>query len=265
MYYFIGGYPRTGTTLVGSLLCGDPRTNEPIAEVSYLEYLMFPYDAFVASWSENHRGLFDTEDEFWAFHRGLIRRFLGHLQEKHACEHLVIKRPFLTRWFPTLAQMFEDAHFIICVRDPRDVIGSLKVVKRKHDSLDIQGRKLNPYLNQSLLDFAYGYTDAIKTCLTNAKKFSDRFHFLQYEELVRHPEVSMLNMGRVLGLDLGLEQEEWERYLNYTGSNPFHSKGWGKAITADNIGKYKSQLDLEEIEMVEVICAIIMEGFGYGK
>jgi len=265
MYYFIGGYPRTGTTLVGSLLCGDPRTNDPISEVTYLEYLMFPYEAFIANWEENHRGLFGDHDEFWEFHREMIWKFLLHLKGKHLSQHLVLKRPFLTRWFPTLAQMFEDSHYLICVRDPRDVLGSLKKIKRKHEQMHAQDRAKNPYLDQSLIDLAYGYTAAIVSCLDHAKTFKDRFHFIKYEDLVTDTEESIKTISKVLGLELGLNQEEWVKYLNYRGNNPFHSRGWGKPINSSNIGKYKSQLNGEEIEMVEVVCNLIMEGFGYGK
>jgi len=263
MYYFVGGFPRSGTTVMGNLLCGDSRANPPVSEVSYLEYLMFPFEAFSTSWEANYRGLFDDEDEFWEFHKSLLQKFLDHLQDKHQCEHLVVKRPFLTRWFPTLAQMFEDARFVICIRDPRDVIGSLKNVQRKHLQLSPEQRRANPYLEQSLLDFCYAYANCIEICVRAPKEVRDRFLFSKYEDLVTNLESSIEEIGKELGLELGLEEEFWAMYSQAKTSNPFHSKWWGKPITSANIGKYKSQLDSEEIEMVELVCQLIMEGFGY--
>lgn len=267
MRYFVGGYPRSGTTLLGNLLCGDERTNPPIAEVSYLEYMMFPYDAFIAGWTNNSRGLFSSEEEFWEFHRGILKQFLDHVQDKHGCEHLVVKRPFLTRWFPTLAQMFEDDKFIVIVRDPRDVIGSMKMVQRKHYTLPPEKQKINPYLDQTLTDFAYGYTDAIKHCIMAPQEIRRRFTFVVYEDLVNNLEQSMIDIGEEIGLELKMVEDNWNMYVSSPRqqTNPFHSKWWGKPITNANIGKWKSQLDREEVEMVETICLGIMEGFGYER
>lgn len=263
MYFFVGGFARTGTTLVSNLLCGDSDANPALSEVAYTEYMMFPYEAMMKSWDSNYWRLFDDLDEFQEFHAKTLDLFFQHLMKKHNCKKLVMKRPFLTRWFPVLARLFPESQYIICVRDPRDVAGSLKAVKRRHMMRDLKEQELNPFLDLSLTDMILMYATGVRDCLGAAKHFKDRFHFIKYETLVTEPEQSMKEVGEKLGLELGLKDENWKQQV-WHEYNPYFSKGWGKDITDKNIGKYKHQLSEEDLEMVELICSGIMEVFGYG-
>lgn len=262
MYYFIGGFARTGTTLMEALLCGDPRVNPLMAEITYVEYLMVPYEAFAQGWKENYKGLFKDREQFQDFHKSLLEKFFDHLKEMHQCERLVMKRPFLTRWFPLFATWWPEAQFIIMVRDPRDVAGSLKRIKKKHEKRSLKEQAQYHFLDQSLTDMVYAYVNSIKLCTDMAKQFGKRFHFVKYEELVTRPEAAMKYIGKALDLELGLDEEEWLEQ-GWSPTNPFHSTGWGKPITDKNIGNYKHQLDQEELDMVEMVASFLMEVFDY--
>jgi hypothetical protein len=262
MYYFVGGYPRTGTTLVANLLSGDPEANPPLSEIAYFEYLMFPFEAMMNSWDSNHWRLFDDLDHFQEYHKGVLEMFLQHLQAKWECKKLVVKRPFLSRWFPVLAEFWPEAKFVVCVRDPRDVMGSLKRVQHRHREMDLNQQHLNPFLDLPLIEYAYGYLQGIDECVGASRTYPGQFVFVCYEDLVTDPDKSLQDIGQALGMDLSLVEEHWNSQ-RWNEDNPYHSEGWGKPITADNIGKHKTQLNDEEVEMVRRICAPIMEVFNY--
>ena len=82
---------------------------------------------------------------------------------------------------------------------------------------------------------------------------------------MRNPDESIEQLGKALDLDLSLNEEHWKLYKDYKGNNPFHSTSWGGEITTRNIGKYRTQLDSDEVKMVETVCHLIMEAFGYDK
>jgi hypothetical protein len=261
MYYFIGGFPRTGTTLVQNILCGAPNVNPITAEICYVEYMIFAYNRLLQGWESNKEGLFQNKAEYAEVQTAALEVFFTHLKKKHGVETLIMKRPFMTRYFPILAKWYPESHYIICVRDPRDVMGSLKRVQRLHLKTDLKRQRANPWLDQSMADYCYGYTHGVAECLEKGREFPGRFHFVKYEDLVKNPDTYISELGKLLGLELG-EQMAWKDE-GWIDNNPFHSDGWGKKITADNVGLYKSQLYDEELDIIEEMCAPIMEVFDY--
>jgi hypothetical protein len=262
MLYFIGGFPRTGTTMVAANLCSAPDVNGVTAECSYIEFLMFAYEAIQISWKANALGFWTNLQELNKTQAEVIQVFTDHVKERHGVEKLVLARPFMARWFPTLAGFFPESHYVVTVRDPRDVLGSLKRVKREHYLRDLKTQEQHPFLDQSLPEFCYAYVRGVIECLEEGVKFPGRFHFVKYEDLVSDPDGYYETLGELLDLDLSDYDSAWEERI-FPKDNPFHSKDWGKKVTNKNVGKYLTQLDKEEIDMVTHICSPLMEVFGY--
>jgi hypothetical protein len=224
---------------------------------------MFAYEAIQINWKANAVGFWKNLQQLKETQTKVIQVFIDRVKEVHQVERVVLVRPFLSRWFPTLAEFFPESRYIITIRDPRDVMGSLKRVQREHLKRDLREQQNNPFLDQSLPEFCYGYTDAVETCIKKGRPYSDRFHFVQYEEVVKDPVGYYKTLGELIGLDLSNFNTGWENTI-YPEANPFHSKDWGKNVTNKNVGKYVTQLTDDEIQLIEHICQPIMEVFGYG-
>jgi hypothetical protein len=263
MYYFIGGFPRTGTTLTAGVIHSDPDVNPMMAEIVYVHHLLQAYTTVQRGWANNKVGMFDDKLELETVHTAVLQVFFDHLMNKYNVKKLVMKSPFLTAFFPVLADWFPESQYIVCVRDPRDVMGSLKRVQRQHFRSNLNEHDLHPFLEQSLQEFCWAYNKGVMDCVLGGKDFPGRIHVVKYEDLVIDPTGYCRALGELLDLDLSTAEEVW-RQAKMTPSTPFYSKGWGKKITTDNIGKYKTQLTREEVEVVETMCEPIMEVFNYG-
>lgn len=263
MIYFVGGFPRTGTTMVSANLCSAPNVNGVTAECSYIEFLMFAYEAIQMDWKANAVGFWKNLQELKETQKKVIQVFIDRVKEVHQVDSLVLARPFMARWFPTLAEFFPESHYIITIRDPRDVMGSIKRVQRKHLARALKDQVTNPFLDQSLPEFCYAYVDGVQTCIEKGRVFGDRFHFIKYEDLVVDPDSYYKALGQLLGLDLSNYNEAWKQ-RHFPPDNPYHSKDWGKDVTTQNIGKWMTQLTDDEVRLIEHICQPIMEVFGYG-
>ena len=110
---FIGGFPRSGTTLLDTMLMADPNVlvleEEPLItlmqnEVGGLEAL--------AQMSDEE--LSDAREVYW--------RRVAELGDLHPNSLVVDKQPLHTNNVPAIARLFPDAKFILAMRHPCDVL-----------------------------------------------------------------------------------------------------------------------------------------------
>ncbi|MEZ6062822.1 MAG: sulfotransferase [Planctomycetaceae bacterium] len=131
-YIFIGGSQRTGTSIMQQLLCQLPSTNPYVYEASYLRQLLECYCQARDNFSGNHASYFGDLQGLRSFNQGVVHAFLSYAQSRLGnCEHLLLKEPHLTLFWPDLFELVPEAIFIIMIRDPRDAIASMVEVGRK--------------------------------------------------------------------------------------------------------------------------------------
>ena len=188
---FVGGAIRTGTTLLQSIICSSPDTHPLIHECQYLTEQM----QLLAKWRNNHTPFithyFGTLENFHVFARNLVEQLLSIASEQvRPNRAIVLKSPHLSYYFGDLAEMLPDARFILCVRDPRDVIASM---------LDVAERQRNKNEMSVLVDFGHDieafcrffnqfYQPVFSALSADRHGLKGRLLFIKYEDLVGNTE-----------------------------------------------------------------------------
>ena len=148
---FIGGAPRTGTTLLKGILCNDNETFPVIRECTYLRYLISAYSQGKFLWDYHTYDYFDSKEDFQNFHREIIDKYFNHVYSRFGQNKVMVqKHPGLAIHFPDLDELYPDeCLFILMIRDPRDAIASFLKINRDKgytvkSSLDAY---MEPYYN----------------------------------------------------------------------------------------------------------------------
>ena len=127
---FVGGAPRSGTTLVQNMLDSHPLVlGGPeflhLPEVIGLRKVL--HDSISRGWIDIICSKRDVDEHL----RSLIEKLFLPLAEKHHAEYYSEKSPMNILSFSELIELFPDSHFIHVVRDPRSIVSSMKKVKER--------------------------------------------------------------------------------------------------------------------------------------
>lgn len=258
--FFIGGYPRTGTTLVHALLCGDERTNGLVGECTLITHTMQAYvSVMTAPHQHAIKDYWKDLDDFHVHMKDFLDRIIESFKEIQQCEIPVFKSPYLVPFLPALAQMYPEAKFVCTVRDPLDVMASLKKVKRRYLRKD--NPPPDPFMDLSLLQMINGYAADMMVLNVNSAAFGGkRLMYVKYEGLVNYPGSVVSKLSEFTGLDCELK---WEG-LEYVKDQPFYSDMWAKPISKKRVGSWKKVLNDEEVHVIKSVGHFINHRFAYG-
>lgn len=179
---FVGGCPRSGTTLVQNMLdshpdvCGGPEFDR-VPDIVRLR------NKLRASVDSGRIGVFCSTEDIDREIGALIENLLLPYAEKRGCGLISEKTPWNVLMFQDLLEIFPEARFVFCVRDPRAVVASMLQVNARY-----KGKGLNPPA------FGRNVAASIETIKkTNdagftAARQSDRVFTTVYERLVDDPE-----------------------------------------------------------------------------
>lgn len=167
-----------------------------------------------------------------------------------------------------IANSFEDAKFIILVRDVRSAISShINLVK--HQSLN----KLYQYdkdinMIAGLLSFCRCWRKQVAFMHHyKAAEFSDRVFLMRYEDLVTKSEEEVRRICTFLDINFSSEMLNTENFIAPDGGqwlpNSNHSGVPKKGIYSSTIDKWKSELDPKIISLIEFICGPELLALGY--
>ncbi|KAK7156345.1 hypothetical protein R3I94_006430 [Phoxinus phoxinus] len=197
---FIGGVPRSGTTLMRAMLDAHPdvRCGE---ETRVIPRIL----AMKQMWSRSGREKMRL-DEAGVTDEVLdsaMQAFLLEIIVKHGepANFLCNKDPFALKSLTYLAKIFPHAKFILMVRDGRASVHSM--ISRK---VTIAGFDLSSYR-----DCLTKWNRAIETMYTQCLEAADKCLPMHYEQLVLHPEKWMRTLLKFLNIpwnDAVLHHEE---------------------------------------------------------
>ncbi|PPT06761.1 hypothetical protein CKA32_005188 [Geitlerinema sp. FC II] len=272
-YFFIGGAARTGTTVLNGILCNAPNTNPFIAEANYFAYVLSTYSRGKYLWKVEGDTYFDDLQDYAEFSRPWVTAFLDKTARRYGnAKHLVLKSPELTKYFPDLFELVSEAKFLMLLRDPRDAIASLLQVGDK-----LKNKGENPTLVRmletsdmaGLAQFYNAYYRPCQRCRDT--EFWNRTRYVQYEGLVRHPQAAIAQLEAFTGLSLKDFDPDrtWNRSRLDFDRLPERYRPWwstplyGKALSANSIGRYREVLTEQQIRDIERECADIFELGGY--
>ncbi len=258
---FVGGAMRSGTTLVQRILCTDPTTNDVLPEVHVIREFVALIDQCAKS-APALEPVFEDEEALFGLGGDLIESLMLRIHARHGRDGgpLVLKNPELTRRFAFLSRLRPTARFVIVLWDPRDGVVSMRRVMQRAVELGV-----NPIedaedatVGELAHVFLGHYSPLADLDFLNKH---DRYCVVRFEDLVHQPEemIHRLSLRPGLSLDRALE----ETAGSGDDGSVFGAEFYGKPITPEAVGRYKSELTSEEIAIVEKISGFFLERHGY--
>ncbi|MFL5846061.1 MAG: sulfotransferase family protein [Solirubrobacteraceae bacterium] len=273
---FIGACPRSGTTLLRSLLDNHPDLAIP-AETDFVIPLWKmrarfgdlgerPNRRAVGRWIFRQQGHGGARLRAGKFTRkqavkrvaqseptlgSIIATCFGMYAEAHGKQRWGDKRPAYAGRLPMLFELFPDAQFINLVRDPRAAVASQIPLGWGHEEEALASAAVRWEFSVRRVDeFARGLRP-------------DQLLDLRYEDMVRAPEATLEQVCAFAGLRAGdaiATMLDGERVGKFRPG--WHDK-LSEPISTDSVERWREKLDPHEIALVEHVAEPFMERLGY--
>ncbi len=264
---FVGGCMRTGTTILHRVLCSSPASHPYITESWYLLDQLRIYAWSLKRYDVRQKDYFGEKENFDEFTRDIVRNYIRVIRTRYApATAVILKHPELTGFFPLLARWFDDARFVVNVRDPRDAIASMVEVGARHradGTVTPQSR-----MGRNMKKRSNFYLKYYARFLAGGKDLMRRSLVVRYEDLMGETEKTVGSLSRFLDLPLDMEairnfdsRTEDSANLNAEKrkkdwlSRAFWSDLYTKGLSTERIGRYGEVLTPEEISEIETHCA----------
>jgi len=276
---FLGGCPRSGTTLLRTMLHSHPMLAVPRETRFVLDSfrrrnefgdLRDPANrAKLADWivgertTRFHRLKLDPEKarerlaEAPPTLGSVVGTGLAMYAERHGAARWGDKRPLNIDNLPAIFAMFPDVQFISIVRDPRAVVASMKKLGWIDD-----------WYNGSVAGGVDRWVRAVLAGRWAASRYRrDQYLELRYEDLVADPERALLSICHFTGLST----EHLNAMLLYHESaaeipqklrQKYHPL-LAQPITTEAATSWTTQLEQEEVAFIEHVAARQMRMYGY--
>lgn len=247
---FVGGYPRSGTTVTHALLCTSKMTVPYHPEVSYLKFIFQSYQAGINNWDNHTQHLFESMESYRQHFHDILSLSFSYLRKKLGDhEVLCIKDPLLTPYFHWVAHLMGDnARFVSVIRHPFDVIRS---------NIEVQKRMGKGQTSSSVEALGIQYMN-FYAHLDNPT-LQTKLHAFRYEDL--QDSETIKNLRSFTGLSDIAPQDVWKDAKPLKESqNPWFSPKYNSPI---DIKPRLDVLDDEYKEIVGQTCIKLMQRFNY--
>jgi hypothetical protein len=270
----VGGAMRSGTTVIHRALCTASNSNPYISESWFLHDLMNLFQWNVQRFEVRHQDQFGSLDELARLIQLNLRYYTDMVSARYGNpEVLIFKHPELTGHFTTLRQLAPGMRFLVIVRDPRDVIASIRKVNARHIASGVWSPHAKLKTMQQFCDYYYAYFDNV---LAKRDEFGQRLMFVRYEDVVTRPveifkKISAFSGARYEGDVMTRFTAEHAESNNFNKdlrlkdplSGAFWSEQYTKDLTPDSIGNYTQTLSATEVSEVQSRLAAFGKSFGY--
>jgi hypothetical protein len=266
--YFIGGAPRSGGTLLASILCSDSTTNPTLREAHYLREMVQAYRQGRQLFNTLEGGqYFSSAEELREFSSQWVRALLDRLLVRYApASNLVLKSFLMSVMFPAVFELLPEARFLISVRDPRDIACSQIDVGEKQRQQGQQVRFPRDVARLSNENIHY----YLPSMTYRHPRFMEQVLFVRYEDLVREPAEQVERIRSFTGLAI----EDYDPSTLWAGGgrdfsedrasgDPYINELYGKGMSDSRVGRYRTMLTPSETRIIETTCAPLFATFGY--
>lgn len=249
---FVGGAPRSGTTVTHALLCTSDKANSYCPEISFVRPIVNGYAVGMQNWAIHTTAFFKNRDEFRVHMRGQVLRSLNVVAAALGNpDVLVVKDPLMTPLFYWLNRMIiPQMKFVIVVRNPNDVVRSRQEVVEKMGS---------PF---TVADTRAAATEYMQSyAVLDVKEMSPSVFALRYDDLTDDTVIDKLR--EFTGLPDISADKVWteERTVNQNeAANPWFSPKYHRPINTEN---RLDPLAPEFRKVVAEVCGPLMARFGW--
>jgi hypothetical protein len=254
---FIGGAPRSGTTMLSALVSTSESCNAFAPEFHYLGLIGQALLATLSTYDKTQKPFFRDQATLLRNHFGFVRQVLDEAWlALGRPSRLVIKHCKLTPLFGLLARHIPDALFLVICRDPRDIVASRLRAEGKRGR-PITGPRDNR-VEEYVAEFNAYYGSVFAAADSDLK---GRFLALQLEEV---SSGSLDALSSFLGLTDIAPERLWSRSVidirEYRASHLF-SRHWGEPLTSQAAHTYRDVLDAETADRIYWATKGVTTGF----
>ena len=276
--FFVLGSPRSGTTLLRTVLCSHPDIFIPPENGSFLPMIRVFMSNRHADWDRVVDSVLDSFREGYEFAQwkldlesiaqsakalptqdrslaGLIEHLYGKYGETHAPGKSVWgdkSTPGDYHYLGKLSLVFPDARYVHIVRDGRDCVAS-----------SVRAG----FFDNSYYTAAYAWRDNVHFCRRFGEQLGpDRFVQIRYEDLVSELRDALDGLCRFLGVEPSDAMLEHHRSVSSTTPDVErlgHHENVRRPISTSSLGKWRTQIPSSEIEVVSRIVDGEMRACGY--
>lgn len=277
---FLGGCPRSGTTLLRTMLHAHPDLAIPRETHFVLESFWRRDQWGDLTIEANRRRLVDwiiDDYQTTRFRRlevdideardrmiaapptlgSVVATAFVMYAERHGAERWGDKRPMHVQELPIIFGMFPDAQFVNIVRDPRAVVASMKKLGW-----------LDDWYEGTVAGGIDRWLRSVRAGQRAQKRYrADQYLELRYEDLLASPRAHLETICNFAGLSL----EHMDRMLSFHETDdeiPEDNKDkyhplLDQPLTTEAMHKWAEHLSDEEIAFIEHVAARAMTDYGY--
>jgi hypothetical protein len=240
------GAPRSGTTLIGGLLCAGEQSFPMLPECTYITQIIRHFHDFL-HYSDPQRFAAYAINE--ATLSGMYERMVGemlatvfsHFRDL-PYQHLILKDPELSLLVDLIPRFFGDQSKVVCVvRDPREVVASMvKVEQAKSPAVSGESQQIATEM------FNY-YWRVHSSELYKASQV----HIVRYENIVARDKEEFQRLEVFLGFSIGRDGFG-KVHFDFDRQDATYSENYGKSIQAPttDFRRVLCQANINEIEQM---------------
>ena len=243
---FIGGVPRSGTTLLRVILDTHPRI--------FCGTELRAVNALVSLWSSAHvhsgRLLEEAyamrSDSVCAIFSELILSFLRPAWDASGKPRVAEKTPSNVLVFPALRRLFPQSPLVHVLRDVRDVIAS-----RLERDRERAGASFDAVATATLRAREWADTMAIRRRMLSDPHLASAYYEVRYEDLVRHPEHALAPLFEFIGERFDPAVLEFHRVSrNVAGTEEWSAQAVQRSIFTSSVGRWREVLGEAELAAI---------------
>lgn len=250
---FVGGAPRSGTSVTHALMCTAQAVNRYHPEISYVRPVLEAYEVGMDKWQAHTRMFFREPEHFKLHIRKLIMiqmtyiaRVLGYPRV------LCVKDPLMTPYFPMMREVLGwPSQYVTVMRHPHNVVRSLQEVVER-EGKDFNDKLIHFAANDYLNSYAHIEHPSLEGALI----------CLRYEDS-NEPETidALRDFTGLPGIDpASVWKENNHQTTAAEQADPWYSPKYHGAIDTSS---RLSPLAPHIRDVVNDICGPIMEEYGY--
>ncbi len=255
---FIGGVPRSGTTLLRVILDTHPRIfcGTELRVIQSLAHLW--RNAWESAAGPLKEGYGIEDEDFRVIFRELILSFLLPAWEKSGKPRLAEKTPSNFLAFNELRRLFPDSPLVHIIRDGRDVVTS-----RVERDLDAEP-DTDPVAIAALRARMWADAMGLRDRMVADPRFASHYFELRYEDLVRDPRRVLEQLFAFLGEEFDADVLGFYRIeRNVDGTEEWSADAVRRPIFTDSIGRYRTDLAPEALDAVLANAGPALRALGY--
>lgn len=252
----VAGPPRSGTTLLNGMLAGGA-AYPMISECSLITSILQNRQRFSVVADPARLRPYVRDDALLDFlHSNFIEQIMASLLSgfPEPRRFIVLKDPHLTHIVDGLHRFFQQKMRTVCtVRDPRDVVASLReVTRRQGEIIDVS----------TAIHAIKPFYDSLARALA-APHSRNPVMLVKYETLVQRDPLLLDELEAFVGypIERGGYREVSEWAIEPAG--PWHVPTYGSPTTNSRVGAFLQTLSEAEVVLVETLFSAEMERYGY--